>query len=399
MNPRTSFRAHRHGLRPLSLVVAVVVGLAVWLAAGAAFAATYDPLNIMSNETLRASSSMSQAEIQIFLDSQPSVLKSYSCAEGGPSGRHSTVVKRAAQIIFEAAQYWNVNPKLVLSTLEKEQSLISQPWHTGKDINPASTHNYSTVYHLTNAMGAGVYGGSTDRHPGFGDQVWTGTEKLGATTGLYAWYPGKRIYVHSYPDSAAAGPGADIHIWITPLGQPTWNFYTYTPYYPQKSVWDIYVRYFGDPLASPAVRPVYRFYRLDTGSHFYTVSEAERWFVTTKFAKTYRYEGVSYSVNTSNTANSVPLYRFCNVAKGTHFYTASEAEKNQVIATLSRIYRFEGPAYSVSLTPAGATPVYRFYNKRNATHFYTASEAEKQSVIAKLSDTYRFEGPAFYIAP
>lgn len=386
MKPRTTARPLRRGLRPLAFFIAIAAGLAVWLAAGTAFAATYDPLNIMSNETLRASNSLSQLEIQTFLESQPTVLKSYSCAEGGPNGLHSGVVKPASQIIFEAAQYWNVNPKLVLATLEKEQSLISQPFHLA-----TATHTYGTAYHLTNAMGCGVYLDSPDRHPGFGDQVWTGTQKLGQTTGAYAWYPGKPKTVYSYPDGHS--------IIIVPMNQPTWNFYTYTPYYPQKSIWDIYVKYFGDPLASPAVRPVYRFYRLDTGSHFYTVSEAERWFVTTKFAKTYRFEGVAYSVNTSNTANSMPLYRFCNVAKGTHFYTASEAEKNQVIATLGRIYRFEGPAYNVSMTADGAMPVYRFYNKRNATHFFTSSEAEKASVIAKLSATYRFEGVAFWIAP
>jgi hypothetical protein len=47
----------------------------------------------------------------------------------------------------------------------------------------------------------------------------------------------------------------------------------------------------------------------------------------------------------------------------------------------------------------GATKVYRFYNFRQAVHFYTASESEKNDVLAKLSGTYRLEGVAFYLAP
>ena len=70
-----------------------------------------------------------------------------------------------------------------------------------------------------------------------------------------------------------------------------------------------------------------------------------------------------------------------------------------MIDTLGRSKQCEGPAYNVSMTAAGSMPVYRFYNKRNGTHFYTASEAEKASVITKLAATYRLEGVAFWVAP
>ena len=48
---------------------------------------------------------------------------------------------------------------------------------------------------------------------------------------------------------------------------------------------------------------------------------------------------------------------------------------------------------------SGATVVYRFYNKTNGSHFYTASELEKDGVLANLSATYALDGPAFYLAP
>ena len=78
----------------------------------------------------------------------------------------------------------------------------------------------------------------------------------------------------------------------------------------------------------------------------------------------------------------MPLYRFYNIKKGVHFYTASEAEKNNVVAKLSSTYRLEGVAYSVSAAAvANSTPVHRFFNKKKGVHFYTADAAEKQNTI------------------
>ncbi|MEI8080701.1 MAG: hypothetical protein WCI74_02525, partial [Actinomycetes bacterium] len=79
---------------------------------------------------------------------------------------------------------------------------------------------------------------------------------------------------------------------------------------------------------------------------------------------------------------------------------ASETEKNTVLTKLKATYSLDGPAYNVCLAPvAGATTVYRFYNRKNGSHFYTASETEKNTVLTKLKATYSLDGPAFYLAP
>jgi hypothetical protein len=146
--------------------------------------------------------------------------------------------------------------------------------------------------------------------------------------------------------------------------------------------------------------PIYRFYNFRQGVHFYTASEAEKNAVVGGLSSIYRLEGVAYSVNIANPANGTSLYRFYNFRQGVHFYTASEAEKDDVVRTLSSTYRLEGVAYKVSLSSAGgATPVYRFYNTRQGVHFYTSSEAEKDDVVRTLSSTYRLEGVAYYLAP
>ena len=146
-----------------------------------------------------------------------------------------------------------------------------------------------------------------------------------------------------------------------------------------------------------SLQPVHRFFNFKQGVHFYTASEEERTDVAARLSKFYRYEGIGYTLDLSNPSMNAPLYRFYNPKKGVHFYTASEAEKDDVIESLSQTYEYEGVAYKVSRLPEGGTPVYRFLNKRQGVHFYTASEAEKNDVISRLSTVYEFEGVAYYI--
>ncbi len=141
---------------------------------------------------------------------------------------------------------------------------------------------------------------------------------------------------------------------------------------------------------------VYRFYNPTTGVHFYTASEAEKNSVAARLSSTFSFEGVAYAPDTSAPANNAPLYRFYDFTRGVHFYTASETEKSRVQSTLGGVYRYEGVAFNVSLTPTGGRPVYRFYNFKKGVHFYTASLAERDMVVAKLGETFRYEGVAYH---
>jgi hypothetical protein len=146
--------------------------------------------------------------------------------------------------------------------------------------------------------------------------------------------------------------------------------------------------------------PVYRFYDFINGSHFYTASGPERDAVADNMPGQYSYDGIAYTIDVANPANSTPLWRFYDVATGTHFYTADAAEKARIIATLGYRYRLDGPAYNVSSTDVtGSVTVYRFFNMRNGTHFYTADPAEKASVQNNMAGTYSLDGAAFYLAP
>ena len=148
---------------------------------------------------------------------------------------------------------------------------------------------------------------------------------------------------------------------------------------------------------TPVFQNVYRFYNLRAGVHFYTASDAEMVNVRDTLGGVYRFEGPSYVINLANANNTLPVYRFYNLRAGVHFYTASEAEKQKVLDTLGSVYRYEGIAYKVSQTSDNAFPVYRFYNFKAGVHFYTASDAEMKNVLNTLGGVYRYEGVAYYV--
>ncbi len=148
---------------------------------------------------------------------------------------------------------------------------------------------------------------------------------------------------------------------------------------------------------TPSLMPVYRFYNRVNGSHFYTASAEERDTVIAKWSATYLFEGPAYAINTANPVNDTPLYRFYNRVNGSHFYTASDVERDTIIAKWPAVFAYEGSVYNVSATAAGTTSVYRFYNKVNGSHFYTVSPEERDRVIAAYSATYTFEGVCYYI--
>jgi uncharacterized protein YkwD len=151
---------------------------------------------------------------------------------------------------------------------------------------------------------------------------------------------------------------------------------------------------------APTPMPVWRFYNVRTGTHFYTADPAERSRVLGTMQGTYSLDGVAYTVNTSDAANSTPLWRFYNLRNGTHFYTADPSEKARIIATMDSTYRLDGAAYNVSSGwVPGALTVYRFYDMRTGTHFYTADPAEKGRVQSTMGGVYSLDGPGFYLAP
>jgi hypothetical protein len=122
-------------------------------------------------------------------------------------------------MIAEAANAWEVSPRVILTTLQKEQSLISR--------------GSPSQYALDWAMGCGKMDGSTlSQYQGFGNQIWGGARALHRNR--TSWHPGISLNI----DGAA----------VYPTNAATFTLYRYTPHFHgNTSFWRLYWHYFGDP--------------------------------------------------------------------------------------------------------------------------------------------------------
>ncbi len=101
------------------------------------------------------------------------------------------------------------------------------------------------------------------------------------------------------------------------------------------------------PEYEPGRAPVYRFYNTLTKSHFYTISAQEADMVKSKYPGVFTYDGVGFEAytNSNEWAELMPVYRFYNMNSGSHFYTISAVEKAIVQIQYRTTYRYEGVAF------------------------------------------------------
>ena len=142
--------------------------------------------------------------------------------------------------------------------------------------------------------------------------------------------------------------------------------------------------------------PVYRFYNQNAGIYFYTASLTERNAIIANYPQ-FLEEGTAFFAANSQEPNTAPVYRFYNRGNGGHFYTISPTERDRMIADLSQYYDYEGPVWYANPNPAAnLTPLFRIYNSQNGTHFYTISTVERDDVKANFAFMID-EGIAYYV--
>jgi len=149
--------------------------------------------------------------------------------------------------------------------------------------------------------------------------------------------------------------------------------------------------------AVPNPTPVFRFYKLTDGSHFFTNNESEKAQVQTR-PDIYRYEGIAFYSDPTQVTGTTPVYRFYNYRQGVHFYTSNYSEYQTVLTTAASTFRYEGVAYyAYASQVANSLPVFRFYKFMQGVHFYTNNAAEAANIKATASSTYRDEGISYYL--
>lgn len=141
---------------------------------------------------------------------------------------------------------------------------------------------------------------------------------------------------------------------------------------------------------------VYRFFDSHYGTHFFSASSSEKnSIIATRPDLVYEGVGLSSIDPNSNDPNAAPVFRFFDSSYGTHFFTASAAERDIVIATRSDLL-YEGVGFIEHTTQQpGDVAVYRFFDTHYGTHFYTADANERATVSATRPDLID-EGIGFY---
>ena len=203
-----------------------------------AFTVNYNPSNLIDNGTFLDNSTMSASDIQAFLQNVGSGLANYSDVEActsktAPYYTHCGQTISAAQIIYDSSQAYSINPRDIIATLEKEQSLITDPTPTSSQIDCAMGYNSCSGFvgfftqvdngawqfrvDMDLMQGISYWGFSPSSYP-------CSSASTNYSTGLY---PGNTVTFYDSGGTAET---------ITLANAATATLYCYTPYVGPKNV-------------------------------------------------------------------------------------------------------------------------------------------------------------------
>jgi len=356
-------------------------------------AKAYTNNNLIDDAVFDNTNTLDTAGIQNFLNQFPnSCLKNYSAVYPNSYFSYGGAVS-AATVIRRVADLWGINPQVILTKLEQEESLVR-----GNAGCPEWRYN--------SAMGMGCPDGGACPAPGyegFSKQVTKGAWQLKwskeAAVGNVNWqgngdltYGGKMTQGNRqrcntcqtvYYDGYYTMDGVLTHM----DNGATASLYTYTPHVPS-SFPVLFETFFGSGSTS-AYTPgaVYRAYRASNNEHLYSASPGE---IEAAKKLGFTYEGPAWP--NSSAPGAAPVYRLYSPRSNRHFYTNSVAERDYIAANLG--YINEGPSWAALTTPTlGAVTVYRAYRRSDDKHLFTASWQELNN---SGSLGFVYEGIAWY---
>jgi len=183
--------------------------------------ATFNPEFIISDEEMQSTGNWTQNDIQQFLVGKGSYLANLNTED------LNGIVKPASQIIYDAAMAYQINPKYLLVTLQKEQSLITDDSPTQKQLDWATGYGVCDNCSLSDP--------SVTKHKGFGKQVDN-------SAGLIRWY-------YDNTDSSFVKKKDQLtfidNTSIVPQSWATAFLYTYTPHlHGNENFWTIWNTWF-----------------------------------------------------------------------------------------------------------------------------------------------------------
>ena len=172
---------------------------------------------IITDEEMTDYLSLSLNQIQKFLEEKDSALANYILPD------YNGINKKVSEIIWQAAMESKISPRVLLATLQKEQSLIEDPFPSQKQLDRAMGYrcpddgmcNVSTLH--------------------FGKQVdgaaWQFRQYFDNPSD-WAYQVGQEYSIDGY--------------FVSPVNQATASLYNYTPHYSgNKRFWQIWQDYWG----------------------------------------------------------------------------------------------------------------------------------------------------------
>lgn len=243
------YRLSRHArFRPLVALVALAVVGTVLSVAGSQSSLTpqtvadlsqFNPGNIISDQEFFFGSAMSAADIQGFLDSHnpncvsgpdgTPCLRSFTQtttsrpADAYCNGYMGAANESAATIIAKVAVSCNISPKVLLVTLQKEQSLVTD----------SAGQLYAKRYQKATGYACPDTAPCDTTYWGFENQVFMSAwqfQKYAHNPNGYAYRAGHSVNILYNPDATCGSSSVFIQ------NQATAGLYIYTPYQPDAAI-------------------------------------------------------------------------------------------------------------------------------------------------------------------
>ena len=154
-----------------------------------------------------------------------------------------------------------------------------------------------------------------------------------------------------------------------------------------------------NPVGPAGTVQMYRAYNPNANFHFFTTSEPQ---FDNAVKVGYQDEATAspaFSIYSTQTGSSTPLFRLYNLQKGFHYYTISAQERDQLVALTPQQgqpgfgtvgWRYEGiEGYMFGDKPAGTTEIFRLYNKDSGVHLFTQDAGIKNAILAQFPDSWQ----------
>lgn len=311
----------------------------------------------------------------------------------------------SAQIIYNTAQNYQINPQTLIVLLQKEQNLVTDTWPLPIQYRSATGYGCpdtapcdSQYYGLTNQLN------------------WSGKMFRSILNNSPNWYTPYILgtnYIQYSPNASCGGSNVTIE------NRSTQALYNYTPYQPNQAALDAgwgtapcgaygnrnfysyFTQWFGSVHQIPipgcnestntALVCVWKAKNNTTGAEMITADYNT--IVSWVNGKGYTYLGKSFFGRTAAIApgaSNVPVYSLTKPSSGDTFLTA---DPNEYQSLKGSGYGDNGVAFYAD--PAGSNTgyqVYRLYNSSLAQHVWTSDQA---ALSYYMNNGYTKEGASF----